>query len=161
MRRTKPPSPTFPLTPLTLCLTLALALALRGFRAFPGFPGRSDFSRFFSTLWMQEGRHLLQVFAGLKLGFDLGDVSKFLSGLQEGLLDFVEMLDLMFDQAGDESAMIVGALWRFADLCNQLIFFFYIFPHTSNTQQLSSGRKVSVSGTRKLLEFFSRDVRWS
>src|SRR5258708_3291701 len=152
LRRTGPPSPAFPRSVLCVCLAL---------RGFPGFLGPSRFLGFFSALQMQACGHLLQVLAGLKLGFDLRDVRQFFSGLQKGFLHFVEMLDLMFNQAGDEPAMIVSALWRLGNLLNQLIFFLRDFPHTSKTQQSSSGRKVSVSGVRKLLEFFSRGVRWS
>jgi hypothetical protein len=65
---------------------------------------------------MQERGHSLQVFACMQLSFDLGDIGQFLASLQECFLDVVEMLDLMFNQAGDEPAVIVGALWRLGDL---------------------------------------------
>jgi len=65
---------------------------------------------------MQERRHFLQVFACVQFSFDLGDIGQFLPNPQERLLDVVEMLDLMFNQSGDEPAMIVRALWRLGDL---------------------------------------------
>src|SRR6266581_7279190 len=127
MRRTGPPSPSFPHTLPALCL----ASARDGFRAAPGFLGLSRFSQFVSALRVQECRHSLQVFACMQLSFDLGDVGQFLPNLQERLLDVVEMLDLMFNQAGDEPAMIVRALGRLGDLHNQLVFFL----HDSLTRQ--------------------------
>src|ERR1700674_95345 len=105
--RTGPPSPMLPRT----LLTLDLAFALRRFRPFPGLLGLSRFSRHPCALGMQERGHLLQVFAGLKLGLNLGDIGQFLSGLQERFLDLVKMLDLVLDQGGDEPAVIVRTLW--------------------------------------------------
>src|SRR5260370_41283518 len=97
MCRTGPPSPALPLSMLSLCV------ALRGFHAAPCFPGPSRLSWFISALRMQKRRHLLQVFAGMQLSFDLGDIGQSLSGLQECLLDVVKMLNLMFNQAGTKS----------------------------------------------------------
>src|SRR5260370_24997518 len=112
MRRTGPPSPTLTDT----LLTLSLALALRGFRAVPGFLGLSRVSWLVSAFPMHECCHLFQVFSCMQLRFDLGDIGQFLASLQECFLDVVEMLDLMFNQSGDEPAGIVGALWRLGDL---------------------------------------------
>jgi hypothetical protein len=107
---------------------------------------------------MQERGHFFQVFTGLKLGFDFGDVGQSLPIPQKRFLNVVEMPYLMLDEAGDEPVVIVGTLWGLGDFHYQFVFFFHVFPHTSKTQQSSSGRRVLVSGVRKFLEFFSRIV---
>src|SRR5689334_118507 len=114
------------------------------------------------ALRVQQRGHSLEVFARLKLCFDFGDVGKLFFGLQQRFLQLIKMLELMFDQAGDEPAVVVGAFRRLRNLLNQFEFSFeHRCPHKSKTQQSSSDRKVLVSGVRKLFERFSRAVRFS
>jgi len=103
MFRNEPPSPALSLT----LLIPRLVPTLGGIRAITGLLGRSDFLRFLSALRMQHRRHFLQILTCMKFSFDLGDVGQSLAGSQKGLFDFMEVLDLMFNQAGNEAPVVV------------------------------------------------------